>query len=246
MAPAHRARFESLACSYFAELSRACPAFLRHKDIIISPTLLRQSGIPFTTAVQRAGEFVIVLAGAYHSGFNHGFNLAEAVNFATPSWVPIGRAARRCVCAADSVRIDMRLFSKGDVTDDETASDSDEGEALDGPAAGDVVAVVGQDGPRRRYMYLARVLGPGATRGCMRLQWLDLDADGLYREKDWGTPWEEDVDALVTAITYDVEGDAVRLRTPVTSLLAARILKPDGGGERKRRKTEPKAGGDEE
>jgi jumonji domain-containing protein 2 len=87
VAPAHRARFESLACSYFAELSRACPAFLRHKDIIISPTLLRQSGIPFTTAVQRAGEFVVVLAGAYHAGFNHGFNLAEAVNFATPSWL---------------------------------------------------------------------------------------------------------------------------------------------------------------
>jgi len=139
----------------------------------------------------------------------------------------------------------MRLFSRGDVTDDETSSDSDEGEGSGGPAAGDVVAVVGQDGPRRRYMYLARVLGPGATRGCMRLQWLDLEADGLYREKDWGTLWEEEVDALVTAITYDVEGDAVRLRTPVTSLLAARILKPDGGEPRKRRRREVKAGDDQ-
>ena len=225
ISPAHRARFESLACSYFAELARACPAFLRHKDILISPTLLRQSGIPFTTTVQRAGEFVVVLAGAYHAGFNHGFNIAEAVNFATPSWVPIGCKASRCVCAPDTVAINMRAFGVDDGADDET-SDTEESEPS-GPAVGDVVAVVGQAGPNRRYMYLGRVLGAGATYGSMRLQWLDVGADGLYREKEWGSPWEEDVDALVTAITYDVEGDAVRLRTPVSALLAARLLKPE-------------------
>lgn len=32
---------------------------------------------------QNVGEFMVLNAGAYHCGFNQGFNCAEAVNFAT-------------------------------------------------------------------------------------------------------------------------------------------------------------------
>jgi len=50
------------------------------------------------TARQSEGTFVLVLSSAFHFGFNQGFNVAEAVNFALREWVPHGRRARACVC----------------------------------------------------------------------------------------------------------------------------------------------------
>jgi hypothetical protein len=49
-------------------------------------------------------------AGAYHAGFNHGFNCAESTNFATRAWIDIGADAKPCECSKDSVKIQMSLF----------------------------------------------------------------------------------------------------------------------------------------
>lgn len=40
--------------------------------------------------VQEPGAFVVIFSGGYHSGFSHGFNVGEAVNFATPDWFKAG------------------------------------------------------------------------------------------------------------------------------------------------------------
>lgn len=108
--PAARERFELLARDLLPELSRCCPEFLRHKEILMSPALLAAHNIPLVKAVHNAREFVVVGPGAYHAGFNHGFNIAESVNFATKAWVPVGARASFCTCRPDSVKIDMRLF----------------------------------------------------------------------------------------------------------------------------------------
>ena len=55
-------------------------------------------------------EFMISRGMAYHSGFNFGFNIAEAVNFALPDWLTYGLNCGFCRCIHDSVAINMRCL----------------------------------------------------------------------------------------------------------------------------------------
>ena len=138
VAPEDRERFEILAQGMVPEMWRACPEFLRHKELLISPTLLEQNGIPFTRMMQKPGEFVVTYPGSYHSGFNCGYNCAESCNFATEAWVEIGEDAGVCECVPDAVSLDMRIF--GDLctrchdTDSETTGDSESEEASESGA----------------------------------------------------------------------------------------------------------------
>ncbi|CAB1347386.1 unnamed protein product [Coregonus sp. 'balchen'] len=91
---------------------------------------------------QCAGEFVVTFPRAYHSGFNQGYNFAEAVNFCTADWLPMGRQCvahyRRlhrycvfsheellCKMAADPESLDVELAAAvfremGDMMEEET------------------------------------------------------------------------------------------------------------------------------
>ena len=40
--------------------------------------------------MQRPGEFVVTFPEGYHAGFSTGHNIAEAVNFTSPSWLEDG------------------------------------------------------------------------------------------------------------------------------------------------------------
>lgn len=61
---------------------------------LMSPGRLKKHGVRCYVVDQRPNEFIITFPRAYHSGFNHGFNFNEAVNFALADWLPEGL---RCI-----------------------------------------------------------------------------------------------------------------------------------------------------
>ena len=50
MSPKDRSKFEDMAKGLFPELHNICPAFLRHKDILLSPKTLRNHHINYVQA----------------------------------------------------------------------------------------------------------------------------------------------------------------------------------------------------
>ncbi|KAJ8613625.1 hypothetical protein MRB53_036919 [Persea americana] len=63
------------------------------KTTMFPPNILLEHDVPIYKAVQKPGEFIITFPRAYHAGFSHGFNCAEAVNFAIGDWFPSGSVA---------------------------------------------------------------------------------------------------------------------------------------------------------
>ena len=100
-------KFEAVMRSFFPNDHKGCHQFMRHKTFLASPSTLESKGIKANRLVHHEGEFVITFPFGYHSGYNLGYNCAESVNFATEGWLEIGRMARKCNCAADSVTINV-------------------------------------------------------------------------------------------------------------------------------------------
>ena len=110
----HGRKLEELACKNFPVQAGECKEFLRHKSVMMEPSILLKANIPLTRTVQRPGEFIINFPGAYHSGFNNGYNCAESCNFATEYWIPFGVQAKPCSCdgGKDSVHINIGSIIK--------------------------------------------------------------------------------------------------------------------------------------
>ncbi|KAL4483909.1 hypothetical protein ABPG72_013915 [Tetrahymena utriculariae] len=106
-------KLESFAKANFAESFAKCPEFLRHKTTVINPYQMikkLKGDIKISKMSQEAGEFIVVFSGAYHHGFNWGYNIAEAVNYATLGWLDFFPQSRQCRCASDNVSIDHNEF----------------------------------------------------------------------------------------------------------------------------------------
>ena len=69
------------------------PDLLHHMNTQFSPSLLRAADVPVYQLRQNPGEFVVTFPQAFHAGFSYGFNVGEAVNFATTDWYAPGKCA---------------------------------------------------------------------------------------------------------------------------------------------------------
>lgn len=109
------------------DLFKSQPDLLHQLVTIMNPNILMAAGVPIYRTDQHAGEFVVTFPRAYHAGFNQGYNFAEAVNFAPPDWLKIGRECithyknlkRFCVFSHDELICKMAL--EGDRLDLDTA-----------------------------------------------------------------------------------------------------------------------------
>merc|ERR1719461_740424 len=88
----HAEKAEAVMRESAKELFQSQPDLLHHIVTTMNPNVLQAHGVPVYRMDQYAGEFIITFARGYHAGFNHGYNLAEAVNFAPPDWLQLGRS----------------------------------------------------------------------------------------------------------------------------------------------------------
>ncbi|KAI0312283.1 hypothetical protein OF83DRAFT_1146906 [Amylostereum chailletii] len=84
-------KFEAAIRREAPDLFEAQPDLLFQLVTLMNPQRIKDAGVRVYSCNQRAGEFVLTYPKAYHAGFNHGLNFNEAVNFALPDWLPLGR-----------------------------------------------------------------------------------------------------------------------------------------------------------
>ncbi|XP_059542839.1 lysine-specific demethylase 5B-like [Myotis daubentonii] len=116
-------QLESVMKRLAPELFVSQPDLLHQLVTIMNPNTLMTHEVPVYRTNQCAGEFVITFPRAYHCGFNQGFNFAEAANFCTVDWLPLGRQCvehyrllhRYCVFSHDEMI--CRMATKAGVLD---------------------------------------------------------------------------------------------------------------------------------
>ncbi|KAI5312112.1 hypothetical protein L3X38_041285 [Prunus dulcis] len=89
----HAPALERAMRKHLPNLFEEQPHLLNELVTQLSPSGLKSEGVPLHRAVQHSGEFVLTFPRAYHSGFNCGFNCAEAVNVAPVDWLEHGQNA---------------------------------------------------------------------------------------------------------------------------------------------------------
>jgi hypothetical protein len=73
-----------------------CSQFLRHKSVWVPLDVLDLWDIRYTTVVQKKGDLVVTAPGAYHQGWNGGWNVAEAINYGDGASAKRIRGYRHC------------------------------------------------------------------------------------------------------------------------------------------------------
>ncbi len=94
---------------------RACSQFMRHRPAWVPVDVLDRWDIRYKRVEQRPGELVVTAPGAYHQGWNGGWNVAEAINYGDARSEARTRGYRYC-CAQQCPLTPLKL-SWRDVSD---------------------------------------------------------------------------------------------------------------------------------
>ncbi|XP_050206006.1 putative lysine-specific demethylase JMJ16 isoform X2 [Mercurialis annua] len=94
----YSAKFETVMKKHLPNLSAEQTKLQDRPISKLSISALKSEGIPVYRCIQYPGEFVLVLPGAYYSGFDSGFNCSEAVNIAPIDWLPHGQHVVELYC----------------------------------------------------------------------------------------------------------------------------------------------------
>ena len=85
--------FEEVMRHAVPELVDSEAGLLYKMVTMVPPGEAVRAGVRVCHLLQQPGTFVVTWPRAYHAGFSHGVNCAESSNFATPDWLPWGRAS---------------------------------------------------------------------------------------------------------------------------------------------------------
>eukprot|EP00468_Gymnochlora_sp_CCMP2014_P010035 CAMPEP_0167748648 /NCGR_PEP_ID=MMETSP0110_2-20121227/4953_1 /TAXON_ID=629695 /ORGANISM="Gymnochlora sp., Strain CCMP2014" /LENGTH=590 /DNA_ID=CAMNT_0007633683 /DNA_START=13 /DNA_END=1786 /DNA_ORIENTATION=+ len=84
-------KFEDVMHQNLPSLFKKEPDLIHKLCTTLDPGILVANGISVHKIVQTEGTFVVTFPRGYHSGFNTGFNVAEAVNVSYDDWFRFGR-----------------------------------------------------------------------------------------------------------------------------------------------------------
>ncbi|KAK7245357.1 hypothetical protein RIF29_40197 [Crotalaria pallida] len=90
--------FETVRKKYLPDICAGQPDVHHNRVMQLSCSVLKAEGIPVYRCVQYPREFVLIFPGAYHSGFDCGFNCSEAVSFAPLEWLLHGQNVVELYC----------------------------------------------------------------------------------------------------------------------------------------------------
>lgn len=115
------------------KLSPTCDQFVRHCNLIVPPSVLRQWGVRFHIHVHRPGEVMVTFPNTYHAVINTGPNLAEALNFAEDGWnvEPLYRGCSNKCGSSDDEHLSVSEMRIGklrslEINESEEASSSEQ------------------------------------------------------------------------------------------------------------------------
>lgn len=86
---------------------------------------------------QEPGDFVVAFQGAYHCGYNEGFNCNEAINFATPRWIklvketPLEYCADQCSLKNNDFVPDLEMYFEEKKAQNDTFDEIDDDDMFD-------------------------------------------------------------------------------------------------------------------